>query len=1395
LVRGLAIAALVLGALLVPLAWLVGTRSGLEFVWQRVASRLGSGIEVEALDGRLLGPVRAMGVTLDAGSLHIEAQQLELEWHPMRLLRGTFAVERLALSGVDVTQRSVAAPESAGPSSSPELPDSIALPLDVIVDSASIDGFRYFASPDAAPVPVDRIALAAQLEKQRWRIEHIEVAAPRFTAAGEASLVPTGAYATGAALDWTLRWPDFPQAHGRTRLSGDLERLTLQQTVDAPYRLDAQIALARPFSDRLIDGRLDASLSSDALGLDVPFETIDASASLGGSLSAVDVMADASLAAGAQGVAHVALDGTYSTGTIDVRKLEVSQPAVQAVAQREQESAAPLEQESAAQPGQGHEPSSDPEPERKPEPQPQAVPGREPGRLTLAGKIALEPEADVALAGDWRNLSWPLVGPPTFESPKGSLRLSGTPETLTADLSAEVGAKGTISGTVKRSGEQLDANLDWRDVVWPVNASEPEARSGEGKLSINGTLDDYRFNVDADLALGAASKSAASSAVTSGPSRATAGRVHAEGTGTLERLDFDRIEAEVLGGKVTGTANAAWKPSVAASVDLTAEGLDPGKLDQALEGRLDARVQATAALADGSPSAKVTKLTLDGALRGRAVHVDALGRYAEDRLELERLRANSGKSSLHAEGSVGTAADLTFGLESPDLGDFWPGFTGRLEARGSVRGPRATPIVAVDAKGASIRLPQAAVDNLELHADLDVSGEDRSTLELKLEDAVLAGTEVTSLEVKGDGDARAHSLSLAAKTAVGTADIAFRGSVEGVWKPGFVWRFDLERATLAYPSLAAWSLENTLAGRFTSDGVVLDRGCWHSGEARLCVDVTEPQNVPRAGIALTALPFSYFSPLLPDSVSVAGELTATADVRLPRGAAPRVDMTLHTTPGHIGKIDEEDPAATRAAPAPSLQGLAFGAGEGRIVSDGTSATIDLLWPFESQGRLDLHAVVDRRPDQPVTASTIRGDAAIEVRDLSFVPNVIGDVANTAGRIDGDVALSGTLAAPRLEGRIALEDGRADLIGPGITVENLELAVVGDGSGRLEVDAKAESGGGRLAADGTLRLEGATPLGELHLSGERFELYSTSDATVFISPDLRLAATDVGLRLDGSVGVPSASITPQVLGNGAVTVSPDQVIVGANGEPEERNLPRPLSAQVQLELGDDVSFTGYGLKARLAGGLQITETPGEPTTATGEVRIEQGTYEAYGQMLDIRRGRLTFAGGPIERPGLDIEAVRQATEDILVGARVRGTLAEPELSLFSEPPLPEQEQLSYLVLGRSLNNVSSSETSALQNAAIALGLKGGNVVSERLNKSLGFQEFGIETKPGEGATSASFVIGKYLSPSLYVSYGFGLFQPVNTLTLRYAISSRWRLVTESSSQMKSGDLIYHIERGE
>ncbi|MBA3563018.1 MAG: translocation/assembly module TamB domain-containing protein, partial [Gammaproteobacteria bacterium] len=160
--------------------------------------------------------------------------------------------------------------------------------------------------------------------------------------------------------------------------------------------------------------------------------------------------------------------------------------------------------------------------------------------------------------------------------------------------------------------------------------------------------------------------------------------------------------------------------------------------------------------------------------------------------------------------------------------------------------------------------------------------------------------------------------------------------------------------------------------------------------------------------------------------------------------------------------------------------------------------------------------------------------------------------------------------------------------------------------------------------------------------------------------------------------------------------------------------------------------------------------------------------------------------------IDVRAVRRPAEDILVGVEARGSLRQPDFSVFSEPPMSESEQLAYLVLGRPLEGGPASENSALARAALALGIKGGNYLTEQFGGNFGVDQIGIETEPGQSSEQAALVVGKYLSPELYVSYGVGLLEPVSTLKLRYALSSNWRLVTESSSVQSGGDLLYSIE---
>jgi translocation and assembly module TamB len=123
---------------------------------------------------------------------------------------------------------------------------------------------------------------------------------------------------------------------------------------------------------------------------------------------------------------------------------------------------------------------------------------------------------------------------------------------------------------------------------------------------------------------------------------------------------------------------------------------------------------------------------------------------------------------------------------------------------------------------------------------------------------------------------------------------------------------------------------------------------------------------------------------------------------------------------------------------------------------------------------------------------------------------------------------------------------------------------------------------------------------------------------------------------------------------------------------------------------------------------------------------------------------------------------------------------------------QSEALAYLLVGRPLNQVSPQEGDRLANAVNALGLRGGNLLAKKLAARFGLEEARIES---DGSLDqASLVVGKYLSPRLYVTYGIGLFEPINTFRVRYLLSDKWTLQAESGNGT-SADALYTVERGE
>ena len=120
-----------------------------------------------------------------------------------------------------------------------------------------------------------------------------------------------------------------------------------------------------------------------------------------------------------------------------------------------------------------------------------------------------------------------------------------------------------------------------------------------------------------------------------------------------------------------------------------------------------------------------------------------------------------------------------------------------------------------------------------------------------------------------------------------------------------------------------------------------------------------------------------------------------------------------------------------------------------------------------------------------------------------------------------------------------------------------------------------------------------------------------------------------------------------------------------------------TVDMSVDLGNNVHLKGRGLDVWLSGAMRVTTDAQGQLRAAGTVDARRGTFVAYGQRLDIERGRLFF-NGPIADPALDIIAMRKR-QAVEAGVAVTGTMRRPLVRVVSNPPLPEGEALSWLVL--------------------------------------------------------------------------------------------------------------------
>jgi translocation and assembly module TamB len=820
-------------------------------------------------------------------------------------------------------------------------------------------------------------------------------------------------------------------------------------------------------------------------------------------------------------------------------------------------------------------------------------------------------------------------------------------------------------------------------------------------------------------------------------------------------LTLRNVSADALGGTVEAQGSLAWQPDLALSLGGVASDLEVDALLEEVSGRAGGGFR----LQFRNGRAAVTVEDIHGTVDGRPVTGELAVQQLADGWRLDPVRLAVGDNRLAGELLLqGEHLELFAELAAPALSDLGVGLEG--DAAGTVR----------------LSGRWSALDGR-----LDLESAELSAYGFHLETAAM-GARLAAGRLDGVVTAERLARDQAALSAV---RLSAEGTLEAVdwrlaWADGEgqgVVRRDGRVTEVAVATARAellgqsWRLAEPTMVRLQPDGVSLGPLCLAGPDASACLEFSRASDgrihtrgaLDRAPLALLG-PWLRL-PLAPASY-LAGQWSLTGQPEALRGTVELYARELAYRAGADETIELPDLELSGA------------------VSDGEMAirlnAVGDAFTLAGEGRLAPLA-----PDGALSA--VVNAVATDLDPLTVFD---ARIEQLSGALSGRVEVSGTPVEPRAEGRLKLTEGRLALVDPGVTLADLTLDVRVDDSGAFALDGTARQKRGSVTLSGTgSGLFGGDLNLDATLVGERLQA-EHPDWDVRISPDLQLTHADGRSWLRGRVVVPAAVVRLTTLPTSVPSPSDDVVVLGR--EEDGAAAANPLRVDVEVVLGEEVRLEALGLTAELEGSLQARLDERGRTTLRGTLDVTEGVLAAQGQNLTIESGTVIY-NGPVTRPFIDVRAVRvieNVTPTVKVGLHIRGDADSLTSSVFSEPAMSDTRALSFLVLGRDVEqSTAGSDGSELVTAAINLGLSRSQNIAEELMRVTGLDEL---SAMAEAQNSFAIVAGKRISDDLYVRYTYNTLSAVGTFLVRYNLGTRWQLEGRSG-EYSAMDLMFSFEK--
>jgi translocation and assembly module TamB len=745
------------------------------------------------------------------------------------------------------------------------------------------------------------------------------------------------------------------------------------------------------------------------------------------------------------------------------------------------------------------------------------------------------------------------------------------------------------------------------------------------------------------------------------------------------------------------------------AADLKLTRFNPARFGDYPEGSINGTVQGKGDL-NGRGSGRWE--IVDSTLFGEKLASRGAATLVGERIVAADAWATLGENRATAKGSFGGPQDrVAWTLHVPDLAALAPDFGGEIRASGTATGTWKQPSVVLDAQATTLRLAEALVF-------------DRAT-------------------VKASGTLERHEGNLTAKN----EEFDLKATLRGGWRQN-AWRGEIASLTNA----GAYPLELKTPATLEAGParVVLGRFEAVLAGGRAAVESVrwEEKRLTSSG-SISALPAQWILTAL-DVDKVKGDLALDGD------------WELASTPRLNGRVAVRRAGGDLAIGEVAME-LASASVQATFTDDRVEATaeaVSRLVKVQAKG-----TAAGLTPDSALALS-----AEIEAAELRSLTEPLWTQARVSGRVGASLKVEGTPRAPVVSGTL-----RGDALGVEMPVWGVALK---DGRVRAELDAnrllvkeaRIAAGDGSFSASGTLPL-GGDGAASLDWQAQQFRVLSRPDRRLVVSGKGVTTFDGKRFGLVGELRADSGRF--ELAADTLPTLDDDVEVVGQKADEirltTRKQGPLPLDLDLKVDLGNRLTVRAFGYDGGVAGKLRVATNPAGELIAQGRIEAVKARFRAYGQELQVDPGIVIF-DGPFDRAGLDITAWRRH-QQVEAGIRLTGTLQTPRVELISNPPVAENEKLSWLVLGRAPTDANGADLAVLQAAGGAVFGRGGDEpFNRKFAQRFGFDE--LTVRSSSELASNVVALGKRYSDKVYFSFE----QAIGTTTeylvkLDYALTQR------------------------